>query len=92
MDTVAHQTSRTIDVTGLPDEAVRAMQSLVAILRTQPGAGGPSFASREEWASAVRAWAESHQPGATSADWSRESIYAGQGDAPVLLEPRRPSG
>ena len=80
MDTVAQPTARTIDVTGLPEEAVRAVQSLVTLLRARPGAGGPAFASREDWARAVRAWAESHQPGATSADWSRESIYAGEGE------------
>jgi hypothetical protein len=80
MDTIPQQAARTIDVTGLPEEAIQAMQSLVALFRTHPEEGGPAFSSREEWARAVRAWAESHQPGATSADWSRESIYAGQGE------------
>ena len=41
---------------------------------------GPRFSSREEWIHAIREWAASHQPSTTSADWSRESIYAGRGE------------
>jgi len=69
---------RSIDVTGLSEEAIRAVRSLVAQLRDQPArlAGTTSFSSREEWAKAVREWAESHPKRDTIADDSRESIYA----------------
>ena len=72
---------QTIDVTGLPEEAVRAVESLVTLLRDRmPPAGGPApFPSRDEWVRAIRAWAASHPPRA-SADWGREGIYAGRGE------------
>jgi hypothetical protein len=70
---------KVIDLTGLPDEAVRAVESLVSLLRGQvaPQGGRAFLSSREEWAKAVREWAASHEPQSTSADWGRESIYAG---------------
>jgi hypothetical protein len=73
---------RSIDVTGLPDEAIRTVESLVNLLRGQAGtAGGPTrFSSREEWIKAIREWASSHSSQANSADWSRDSIYAGRGE------------
>jgi hypothetical protein len=82
MEPTTQQPARSIDVTGLPDEAIRAMESLVSLLRGQKaGLGGAAlFSSREEWAKAIREWAEGHQPRGTSADWSRESIYAGRGE------------
>src|SRR5262249_43424162 len=80
MESTAQQPRRAIDVTGLPEEAIRAVESLVSLLRPCPGPGGPAFSSPEEWAKAIRAWAESHKPPGTSADWSRESIYAGRGE------------
>ncbi|MBI1915455.1 MAG: hypothetical protein HYS12_12070 [Planctomycetes bacterium] len=73
--------TQSIDVTGLPEEAVRAVEALVSLLRGQtPFQGGSSFSSREEWMKAIREWAASHKPEGTSADWSRESIYAGRGE------------
>jgi len=81
MDHTEQQVPRSIDVTGLPEEAVQAVEALVSQLRGQTTTqGGASFSSREEWVKAIRAWAASHQPEATSADWSRESIYAGRGE------------
>jgi hypothetical protein len=68
---------RSIDVTGLPDEVVRAVELYVSQLRGQEPPGVPAgFASREEWAQAVRAWAESHPQRDALADDSREAIYA----------------
>ena len=78
MEHTTRQAARSIDLTGLPEEAVRAMESLVSVLREhatrQPGT--PAFASRDEWVKAIREWAGSHTPKGSEADWSRESIYA----------------
>ncbi len=72
---------RTIDVTGLPEEAIRAVESLVGLLRGRASLAPVSpFSSRQEWIQAIRAWAGSHEPQALGADWSRESIYAGRGE------------
>jgi len=76
MNTAAQQPTRSIDVTGLPEEAIQAVQSLVSLLQT-PGAGRPTFSSPDAWVRAIREWAESHAKQATAADWSRESIYDG---------------
>jgi putative addiction module component (TIGR02574 family) len=80
MEATAQQPQRSIDVTGLPEGAVRAVESLVSLLRPRPGPGGPAASSPDEWAKAIRAWAESHELPGTSADWSRESIYTGRGE------------
>ncbi len=58
------------------------MESLVRDLKGKPQAlgGTESFPSREEWAKAISAWAESHPKRGTLADDSRESIYADQGE------------
>jgi hypothetical protein len=69
---------RTTDVTGLPEDAVRAMESLVTLLRGQ--VPSPVFPSRAEWIEAIREWASGHKSVTTSADWSRQSIYAGRGE------------
>ena len=69
-----------LDVTGLPEEAIRAVQSVIAVLRGQTGTGRPSFSSREEWVKAIQQWAESHPKIDKPADDSRESIYAGRGE------------
>jgi hypothetical protein len=71
---------RSIDVTGLPDEAIRAVESLIALLRNVPSISGPQFSSDAERSKAIREWAESHQSPASAADWSRESIYGGRGE------------
>jgi hypothetical protein len=85
MDPTMHQTARVIDVTGLPEDAVRAVELLVAQLRGQqrpPTApqGIGSFLSYEEWSKALREWAESHPKRPTLADDSRETIYADDRD------------
>jgi hypothetical protein len=73
---------QSIDVTGLPEAAVRAVQSLVALLREKQGeVTMPSaFSSREEWVHAVRVWAERHPTRDTLADDGRETIFAGRGE------------
>ena len=77
MEHTPPSTTRSIDLTGLPEEAIRAIESLVFLLRQQAAAPSPThtFASREEWIQASRAWAASHTPQGSNADWSRESIY-----------------
>jgi hypothetical protein len=66
----------------LPEEAIRALESLVSVLRQEQGTTviPPAFSSREEWAKAVRQWAESHPKRHTLADDTRETIYAGRGE------------
>jgi hypothetical protein len=76
----ANPQPRSIDLTGLPDEAVRVVESLVGLLRGQPRPNGPAFSSPAAWANAIREWAASHAALGASADWSRESIYAGHGE------------
>jgi hypothetical protein len=70
-------TPQTIDVTGLPDSAIRTIQILVDRLREEQEEGKmpAAFSSREEWAEAVRAWAYSHPRYEKMADDSRDSIY-----------------
>ena len=80
MEPQGQPSKREIDVTGLPEEAIRALQSVISVLRGQAGAESPSFASREEWAKAIKQWAESHPQIDKPADDSRESIYAGRGE------------
>ena len=80
MESQGEQLKRNIDVTGLPEEAIRAVQSVISAFREQTGAGSPGFSSREEWAKAIKRWAESHPMIDKPADDSRESIYAGRGE------------
>jgi len=70
---------RTVDVTGLPDEAVRVVEGLVSTLRQQ-ARSSLTHASYEDWSRALHEWAASHKPVSNPADWSRESIYAGSGE------------
>ena len=70
---------RTVDVTGLPDEAVKAVETLVSSLRQQTS-NGTSLSSYEDWSRSLRAWVASHPPVTHVVDWSRESIYAGRGE------------
>jgi hypothetical protein len=74
--TQEHQ-QRSIDLTGLSEEAIRAVELLVSRLRGAEFAGLPTqFSSHEDWANAVREWAESHPRRDALADDSRETIYA----------------
>lgn len=75
-------TPQTIDVTGLPDSAIRTIQILVDRLREeQTQAEIPAaYSSREEWADAVRAWAYGHPKYEKMADDSRDSIYDREGE------------
>ena len=52
---------RTIDLTGLPEDVIRAMESLVSLLREQSAPTDRRFPSHEEWSKAFREWAESHR-------------------------------
>jgi hypothetical protein len=79
MNQTTSQQTRTVDVTGLPDEAVRAVETLVSTLRQQANSGTRST-SYEDWSKDLHNWAASHQSSASPADWSRESIYAGRGE------------
>jgi hypothetical protein len=78
MQTSAETECRSIEVTGLPEETIRALEALVVALRSQ---GNPrsAQASYEEWSKALREWVQSHPRRDTIADWSRESIYSGRG-------------
>lgn len=78
METTTAHSRRSIDVSGLPEEAVRAVASIVSLLR-RPGQA-PSFPSVEEWSRALRAWAAGHARSSTVADDSRESLYEGRGE------------
>jgi hypothetical protein len=85
MDTTVQHTARSIDVTGLPEDAVRTVERLVSQLRGQQNPnterrGIGSFASYEEWSKALREWAASHPKRDTLADDSRETIYADDRD------------
>lgn len=80
MEPIQHE-HRSIDVTGLPEEAVRDVERYVAQLRGRQVAAVPAqFPSREAWAQAVRRWAECHPRRDTLADDSRETIYADERD------------
>lgn len=91
MDPVEHgqYVARSIDVTGLADEAIAAVEHLVSYLRRQqeggPGGTTPPLPS-QEWRRAFEAWmtdvqarAGRYPPGFVIDD-SRESIYEGRGE------------
>jgi hypothetical protein len=68
-----------VDVRGLSEDAIHAVESLVTALREQ-ASGSSAYNSSEEWCKALREWAASHRPSDTPLDWSRETIYAGRGE------------
>ena len=83
MEAPTHQPEqkRNIDVSGLSEEAVRAVELIVSELRrrqTPPAEhhGIGSFSSYEEWSKALREWVDNHPKRETLADDSREAIYA----------------
>ena len=83
MEETTRQGSRSIDLTGLPEDAVKAVECLVSVLREHAARRPaiPGFASRDEWVKAIREWAASHtEAKGSEADWSRESIYADRDD------------
>ena len=83
MVTIVQHPTRAIDVSGLPEETIRAVEVLVSHLRGQskaPEGGTPLLSSYEEWSREFRNWLASHKPTPTAADWSRESIYDDQGE------------
>jgi hypothetical protein len=77
---------RSIDVTGLLEEAIRAVESLVALLRGQAASTPWAPASLDEWTKRFDAWmqevaarAGQYPPGFVVDD-SRETIYEGHGE------------
>jgi hypothetical protein len=76
--------TRSIDVTGLSDDAIAAVEQVVAVLKKQSEparlGGTVSFPSRAEWIRAVREWAASHPQVEHFVDDSRESIYTDRGE------------
>ena len=80
---------RTIDVSGLSPESVRAVEVLVAALHRDPTIasglktywpGPPPGETAEEWTRRLREWIDSHPKRAILIDDSRETIYAGRGE------------
>jgi hypothetical protein len=71
---------KSVDVTGLPDEAIRAVEALVADLRSQSSLSPLHSAPYDEWASTFDEWVKSHPQRDAFADWTRESIYDGRGE------------
>jgi hypothetical protein len=70
---------RLVDVTGLSDEAIRAIESFVAACR-EPANGIGANISPDEWCRDLRLWAASHRQLDNPVDWSREAIYSGRGE------------
>jgi len=74
---------RTIEVTGLPEEVIQALEALVVTWRQQAqplAAPLPLWqAPYEVWSKALREWGESHPKRENLADDSRESIYGDDG-------------
>jgi hypothetical protein len=77
---------RSIDVTGLLEEAIRAVESLVALLRGQAASTPPAPASPEDWTKEFDAWMHEvaaragQYPPSFVFDDSRETIYEGRGE------------
>jgi hypothetical protein len=69
-----------LDLTGLPEEAIRAIESLVTLLKARSRLAEPARLSPEEWTRSLLEWAESHPQLEAPLDDSRESIYAGRGE------------
>jgi hypothetical protein len=74
--------ARVIDVTGLPDEAIEAVQAIIEVLRRQAVALPPR-ASASEWSTQFDAWMgavalrANRYPAGFIVDDSRETIYEG---------------
>jgi hypothetical protein len=73
------EATRSVDVSGLSEEAVGAVEALVAALREQANGSG-AYRSPDDWCRALREWAERHQRLENPADWGRDAIYAGRGE------------
>ena len=72
---------RSIDLDGLPEEAIHVVESLVSLLKSQSGlAESKARLSPEEWVQNLEEWAASHPRLDRVADDSRESIYSGRGE------------
>jgi hypothetical protein len=89
MEHADQEMTRSIDVTGLPDEAISVVEQLVSYLRgrrqVRPGDPSPPF-SDEEWKREFDAWMAEvrtragRYPAGFVVDDSRESIYEGRGE------------
>jgi hypothetical protein len=83
MGTTIPATTRILDVSGLPEETVRAMELIVSQLREHPKPAASAvnpLAEYETWSREFHTWLASHKPLPSEADWSRESIYDDQGE------------
>ncbi len=80
METI-NSTPLSIDLVGLPSEAIRVVESLVSLLKAQSGLPeSKARLSSEEWVKNLEEWAASHPRLDRVLDDSRESIYAGCGE------------
>ena len=81
----ATKQQRSVDLTGLSEEAIRVIEHLVSQLRDQQQAATPSV-SYEEWQKRFDAWMKETQaragryPPAFVVDDSRETIYGDDRD------------
>ena len=75
------QTHGSLDLTGLPEEAIRAIESLVSQLKARSNLSeSAARLSPKEWTRSLLEWAASHPQFDRVLDDSRESIYAGRGE------------
>ncbi len=80
METI-NPTPISIDLVGLPEEAIHVVESLVSLLKAQSRLpASKARLSSEEWVKNLEEWAASHPRLDHVADDSRESIYAGCGE------------
>jgi hypothetical protein len=74
---------RTIDVTGLSDNAVETIEAIVGVLQQNP-ASAPAQSSGEAWTARFEDWMRevaqraNRYPEGFTLDDSRESIYSGR--------------
>ena len=74
-------TPGSLDLAGLPDEAIRAIESLVSLITARSILPAPvARPSPEEWTRNLLEWASSHPQLVGVLDDSREGIYARRGE------------
>lgn len=74
--------ARAVDVTGLTDEAVKAVEAYVAALRAVPTAvqPPPRVETTDERVARFLTWVDGRTSRNPSMDDSRDSIYEGRGE------------
>jgi hypothetical protein len=75
----ASQARRFLDVTGLPEDTIHALEDQIAALRASRLRPHGAYSSHEEWSKALREWIDSHPKTDHFVDWNRESIYGDDG-------------